>query len=309
MKNELKKESNFASAVIYLNNNALKIENFLQNVNAVLSEKFQSYEIVVVNDASKDGGVQIVKEFAQKNAVPLTLVNMSTHQGCELCMNAGVDACIGDFVYEFDTCETQFDFALLNTAYTKALSGFDIVTVSPKKNRNVLSNLFYFVFNLNFNAQHKLQTDAFRLLSRRAINRVRSISQVPAYRKAAYAASGLKIHVINDESVRSYENRSASPSSDLALNSLMLYTTTAFKFSFFVSSLMFFLAIGELIYTLIIYFGFGSAIEGWTTTMFVLTVGFCGVFVILTMVLKYLSLLVNLVFKQQRYLVESVEKF
>ncbi len=307
MKNEIKKESNFASAVIYLCDNALKIEFFLQNVNAVMSEKFSSYEIVVVNDASKDASVQIVKDFAKNNNVPLTLVNMSTRQGCEMCMNAGVDVCIGDFVFEFDTCETKFDFELLNTAYSKALTGFDIVAVSPKKNRNIFSNLFYCVFNANFNAKHKLQTDAFRLLSRRAINRVRSISAVPAYRKAAYAASGLKMQTIQHESVQTYDSKSLS-GSGLALNSLMLYTSAAYKISFAISSLMLLLAIAELIYTLVVYFGNNSPIEGWTTTMFVSTVGFCGVFIILTMVLKYLSLLVNLIFKQQKYLVESVEK-
>ena len=42
--------------------------------------------------------------------------------------------------------------------------------------------------------------------------------------------------------------------------------------------------------------------------MFVITVGFSGLFAVLTIVVKYLSLLVDLVFKQQKYLVESIEK-
>ncbi len=302
------KESNFASAVIYVNNNALKIESFLKNINNVLNERFAHYEIVIVNDASKDGSVKTIKEFAKNNDVPLTLVNMSTNQGCEMCMNAGVDACIGDFVFEFDTCEAEFDFELLNTAYDKALTGFDIVTVGPIKNRNLFSSLFYAVFNAGFKAQHKLHTDVFRLLSRRAINRVRAVTDVPTYRKAAYAASGLKLVSIQDVSVRSFEDASGSPRSSLAVNSLMLYTSTAYKISFGIAALMFFATVAELIYTLVIYFGGGSPIEGWTTTMLVLTVGFCGVFVILTMVLKYLSLLVNLIFKEHKYLVESVEK-
>ena len=42
--------------------------------------------------------------------------------------------------------------------------------------------------------------------------------------------------------------------------------------------------------------------------MFVITLGFAGLFAVLTIVVKYLSLLLSLVFKQQKYLVESVEK-
>ena len=42
--------------------------------------------------------------------------------------------------------------------------------------------------------------------------------------------------------------------------------------------------------------------------MFVLTLGFAGVFAVLAVVVKYLSLLVDLIFKKQKYLIESVEK-
>ena len=67
------------------------------------------------------------------------------------------------------------------------------------------------------------------------------------------------------------------------------------------------LALAELIYTLAIYFG-GRPIEGWTTMMFVLTVGFFGLFAVLAIVLKYLSLILELTFKKQTSLVEGIEK-
>ena len=39
-----------------------------------------------------------------------------------------------------------------------------------------------------------------------------------------------------------------------------------------------------------------------------LALGFFGVFALLTIILKYLSVLLNLIFKQQRYLVADIEK-
>ena len=48
--------------------------------------------------------------------------------------------------------------------------------------------------------------------------------------------------------------------------------------------------------------------SGWVSVMGFLSIGFLGLFSLLTIVLKYLSVIVNLVFKQQRYLVEDVEK-
>jgi len=49
-------------------------------------------------------------------------------------------------------------------------------------------------------------------------------------------------------------------------------------------------------------------VEGWLSTMGFLALGFFGVFALLTIILKYLSVMLNLIFKQQRYLVSDIEK-
>ena len=61
------------------------------------------------------------------------------------------------------------------------------------------------------------------------------------------------------------------------------------------------------VYTVVVYLS-GSPVEGWTTTMLFLGFGFFGMFAILAMVLKYLSILVDLTFKRQKYVFESIEK-
>jgi dolichol-phosphate mannosyltransferase len=48
--------------------------------------------------------------------------------------------------------------------------------------------------------------------------------------------------------------------------------------------------------------------EGWASIICFLSFGFFGVFVLLTIILKYLSVIVNLIFRRQKYLVESIEK-
>ena len=93
----------------------------------------------------------------------------------------------------------------------------------------------------------------------------------------------------------------------LAMDSLALYTDAGYKLSAGIAIVMMFLALAELGYTLIIFCA-GHPIEGWTTMMFVLTLGFAGLFAVLTIIIKYLSLLVDLVFKKQNYLIESIEK-
>ena len=308
MENLKAKESNFVSAVFYMKEDALRVQPFLQKLSAALAARFAHFEIIVVNDASHDDSVAQVKAFAAQSGTPVTLINMSLAQGTELCMNAGLDLSIGDFVFEFDTLDVTFDFALLDKAYDTALAGYDIVSVSPAKNRSVSSHLFYKIFNRYSNSHYPIGSDALRLLSRRSINRVHAVSATPAYRKAAYAASGLKQKTLHEESVALGTGAKQHLRLSLAVDSLALYTNAAYHFSFGVAMLMLVGTFAELVYALCIYLSGANPIEGWTTTMLVLTVGFFGVFAILSIVLKYLSLLVELVFKQQKYLVEGVEK-
>lgn len=297
------KESNFISAVVYLRNDAARVEPFLKAVCAQLEEHFAQYELIAVDDCSTDGTAQAMRDFAAGTLTkPLTLLHMSLAQGVELCMNAGQDCAIGDFVYEFDAADLCYDPALIWKAYETALLGNDVVSVGPSRQK-LASRAFYGVFNRFSRSAYPIATDAFRLLSRRGINRVHAISPGLPYRKAAYAASGLAQATLTFEGVMARRTGDMT----LAADSLVLYTNAGFKLSFGVAAGMMALALLELVYTLAVFFGH-RFVEGWVTTMFVLTVGFAGVFGILAIVIKYLSLILEMVFRRQTYLVESVEK-
>ena len=218
-------------------------------------------------------------------------------------MNAGLDAAIGDYVYEFDSTELCYAPTLIMQAYRAALDGSDIVSVCPRTVRGG-SSLFYKVFNAHSQSAYRLRTDAFRLVTRRAINRVHASSTHLPYRKAAYAACGLKM---TDLEFDGRVGAGAPHRFNLAIDSLALYTDAGFKASVGITLFMLALALAELVYTLVI-FATGHPVAGWTTTMFVITVGFAGLFAVLAIVVKYLSLLLELTFKQQKYLVESIEK-
>jgi dolichol-phosphate mannosyltransferase len=57
-----------------------------------------------------------------------------------------------------------------------------------------------------------------------------------------------------------------------------------------------------------IYFGKDKPIEGWTTTMLLISFGFLGFFLLSTIIIKYLSLILELVFKKKSYIQEKIEK-
>ena len=297
------REKNFISAIVYLHNDGDKVVSFFQKLNGILAENFDKYELIAVDDACTDDSVSLLKKWASNLEKPLTILHMSLYQKRESAMNAGLDCSIGDYVFEFDKVLSDLDFNLVFKAYKKTQEGNDIVSVCPEKVQGS-SKLFYKVFNSSNNSAYELTTDIFRVVTRRGINRVHAMSEYLPYRKAAYAASGLKMATLYFDGSTRDENRGRF---SLAINSLALYTNAGYKVSIGITLAMLMIALCEIVYTIAIYC-IGKPIEGWTTTMLALTFGFFGMFLILTIVIKYLSLLLDMIFRKQKYLIEGVEK-
>ena len=283
MSSSYNKEKNFISAVVYLHNDGARAVEFCRAVAVELDSHFAQYELVVVDDACTDDTVERLRAWGKDQAAPLTILHMSLYHGLENAMNAGLDASIGDYVYEFDSTELCYPAAMIFDAYRTALQGSDIVSVCPKATR---SGLFYRIFNANSHSNYQLRS-----------------AHLP-YRKAAYAACGLKM---TDLEFDGRVGVGAPHRFNLAIDSLALYTDAGFKASVGITLFMLALALAELVYTLVI-FATGHPVAGWTTTMIEITVGYAGLIAVLAIVVKYLSLLLELTFKQQKYLVESIEK-
>ncbi len=305
------KEKNFISAVVYVRNSENTIKNFLTAVNGVLSKTFAKYEIICVNDASNDDSAKIIREYSESSLeCPVSIVNMGFYQGLEMSMNAGVDLSIGDFVYEFDSDIIDYDPSVITDIYYRSLKGYDIVSAASDRKKRFTSNLFYGLFNSSAKLQHKLTTESFRILSRRAINRVHSLSATIPYRKALYANCGLKVDTVRYKALSGsgdLKRGGGEYRGETALDSLILFTNVGYRASMILTLIMIAATLGIGIYTLLV-FVLGHPVPGFTTMMLVITGSFFGVFAILTIIIKYLSLLVNLVFKKQRYLIESIEK-
>ncbi|MGM0607256.1 MAG: glycosyltransferase [Candidatus Muiribacteriota bacterium] len=306
------KENNFISAVIYINNNEKTINYFLNTIHNVFENNFENFEFIFVNDCCNDKTVELIKDFCKtKNLHCIRIINLSVFQGIEIAMNAGVDLAIGDFVFEFDSVLVDYEKEKIFQLYIKSLEGNDIVSACPETKVLFTSKIFYKIFNLFSKAKYNIRTERFRVLSRRAINRVGAISKTITYRKAVYANCGLKITHIMYEPLKTetkIDKSRFNHRKERALDSLILFTNIAYKISMTLTlGLLAFTTIAG-IYTFTMYVSDFRPIEGWTTTMIVLTGGFSGVFLILAVIIKYLSILVELVLKKQSYMIESIEK-
>lgn len=306
------KEKNFISAVVYVHNAEREIEDFLKMLIEVLETNFEHSEIICVNDSSEDNSLSAVKRVSNlAKTASISVINMSYFHGMELAMNAGVDMAIGDFVYEFDCPYIDFDRDMIMQIYRHSLQGYDIVSASPDKKEKLTSRIFYKVFDRYTNISNKLNTESFRILSRRVINRISSMNKTVPYRKAVYANCGLKTdnlkYTVTIAKVGIRDKNERRYKSGLAIDTLILFTQVGYQFSKAMTVLMMLMSVFMVAYSVITYL-VAHPVEGWTTTILFLSVAFFGLFGILTVIVKYLQLLVDLVYKRKHYTFESIEK-
>lgn len=307
-------EKKFISLVVYLHDVSSYLKYFLDMVIPVCEKNFEQFELVCVDDACQDDTIEILKEYVESRQLKamVNVVHMSFFQGLESAMNAGRDIAIGDFVYEFDDIFVDYEPEVIMQVYNKLLEGNDIVAASSKGKMRVTSRLFYSLYNKTSRGKGKIGPETFRIVSRRAINRIKSMGQYIPYRKAVYMDCGLNVATIyynsKDANVRIKNKTVASERTNLALDSFIYFTNVLERVSAVICGIFLFVTVGMGIYIISNLFNNTKPVEGWLSTMGFLALGFFGVFALLTIILKYLSVMLNLIFKQQRYLVSDIEK-
>ena len=303
------KEKIFISAVVYVHNYEQEIGSFLAKLITELESRFQNAEIILVDDASSDQSAEKIREVSRSSSsCSITILRMSSFHGLEMSVNAGNDLAIGDMIYEFDSIACDYPFELIFQAYQKMREGYDLVSVSPDKNRRYSSWLFYRLFARLTDI--RMDTERFRIVSRRLINRVNDDNVLIPYRKVIYQTSGFqgaRITFQPDLKQPQLDSAAGRFRSTLAMDSLILFTEFGYRFSMAMTVSMMLISLLMTVYSVIIYLA-AEPVEGWTTTILFLSIAFFGMFGILTVIIRYLQLLINLVFKRKHYHFSSIEK-
>lgn len=198
-------------------------------------------------------------------------------------------------------------------AYYKCIQGTDIVSVTPKKVAGFNTKLYYKIYNSSSNIKENfLKRELFCVVSRRTINRVKAMAKNIPYRKAMYAQCGLPIETITyeeeEERREKYTRREKEVRYRLASDSLILFTNVVSKITTMLCVLFLLFSLGVGIYVCVIYFGKVKPVEGWSPIMGFLSATFCGIFFVLSIIIKYLTMILQMVFLKEQYMVESVEK-
>src|SRR5689334_16839567 len=90
----------FISCIVPVYNEEAVIESFLKELSGYLAQLSKNYEIVVVNDGSKDATVEKVLSLSPEYHVKL--LSLSRNFGKEAAMTAGLEYCKGEVAVLLD---------------------------------------------------------------------------------------------------------------------------------------------------------------------------------------------------------------
>ena len=305
------KEKNFISVILYLFNAENTIENFLKNIDSFLSENFEDYEIIIVNNLSTDKSIEKIKKI--KNSLicnNLIIQDLARKHDVELAMLAGTEFAIGDYIFEFESTMIDFPINIIRELYDEAMSGYDIVGAVPENKQKTSSKLFYRLLNKVSYLDLDLTTENFRIVSRRTLNKVLNLKEKIRYRKALYRYSGFphkNVFYASTKNNISTEIKNKNKL-NLAIDILFSFSNIGLKILMILSFVFFFISITIGIYAVIVYVFYETIIQGWTTTMLFLSFGFSGIFFSLGILGKYLSMILLQLHDRPNYIVKSIDR-
>ena len=158
-----------------------------------------NYEIVAVNDGSKDKSLEKLQE-AQEKYENIKIVNFTRNFGHEVAMSAGMDCSNGDSILFMDS-DMQNPPSVAKQMIQHWLNGFEIV-LSKRKiyKKSIIHSLLTWVFYKIFNFLSEVKFDRaypdFRLISKKYIDRLKQIQERERMFRSLLTWVGITNHAI-----------------------------------------------------------------------------------------------------------------
>lgn len=284
----------------------IRVSNVLKNINNY------DYEILIINDGSKDNTIFILEELHNKDN-HVQYVNLARNYGKETAMAAGFDYAKGDVVVILDA-DLQTPPELIPEMLKYYEEGYDDV-YGRRKSRDDESFLKRFGTKLYYKALQSLtrvdilkNTSDFRMLSRKAVEALKKYREHNRYTKGIFALIGLKKKEFLYEPAARFAGESKwnyLNLLNLAIEGITSFSTFPLRLSSilgFVTALVGFLYIIFLIIKTLM---FGADIKGYPTLLSVII--FLGGIQLLSLgvIGEYLGRIFNEVKNRPLYLVEK----
>ena len=172
------------SVVIPLYNEENNVEKLHERIRESLQELQINYEVIFVNDGSKDKTMPLVLKLAQSDP-QLRFIDLSRNFGHQLAITAGIEHTKGEYIVVMDG-DGQDPPEFIRDLYEKAKSGFEVVYAKRRKRdgenflKKFTAKAFYRILAKITSIEIPVDTGDFRIIHRR-IKEI--LSQMPEQHK------------------------------------------------------------------------------------------------------------------------------
>ena len=299
------------SVVLPAYNEELIVGKTCRVLNEILSEAGISYELVVVDDGSKDKTWEEITKAGEKDKNVLG-VHFSRNFGKEAAVYAGLAQATGDVVAVMD-CDLQHPPETLVEMYRLWEKGFQVVE-GIKTNRGKESffhkksaGLFYRIMSRATGVDMANASD-FKLLDRKAVESVLAMPE----RNMFFRASSSWVGFSTTQVYFQVQEREAGESKwsipkliRYAFTNIVAFTTLPLQFVTAGALGCFLCSLVLLVYSLVRYFG-GHAVEGYTTLLIVLLMIGSAIMMSLGIIGYYIARIYEEVKRRPRYIVSRI---
>ena len=205
-------------------------------------EQNYEFEILFVNDGSKDNTINLIKEYREKDN-RICYVDFSRNFGKEIAMVAGLDYATGDCVIFMDA-DLQDPPELIPELVKYWEEGYD--DVYAKRNsrkgetwlKKFTSKMYYRVLQHLTNIPIQEDTGDFRLLDRRCVNALKKMRESQRQSKSMFSWIGYKKKEVlydRDPRIAGKTKWNYKKLVDLAIDGITSFTTSPLRISTYIS--------------------------------------------------------------------------
>jgi glycosyltransferase involved in cell wall biosynthesis len=251
---------------------------FLAAIIPVLEGLGETFEIIFVNDGSRDGTLGMLAAASSQDP-RIKVVGLARNFGKDIALSAGLAHASGKVVIPID-CDLQHPVELIPQFVAKWREGFDMVIgVRSKRDeegfvRRNLSQAYYKVMRSMTSVEIPPNAGDFRLLDRKILDVINKMPERHRFMKGIFAWPGFKVASIEFQAnVRANETRSSWSFFKLwrfALDGLFSFSTAPLKLWTYIGLLSAGAAFVYLIVTLAQKLFFGIDAPGYASLLVVL---------------------------------------
>jgi dolichol-phosphate mannosyltransferase len=271
------------------------------------------YEIVLVNDGSRDSSWTIMQGLADKDR-HIVAINLSRNHGHQLALTAGLDLCRGDVVLIIDADLQDPPELLADMLKVMRTDGADVVYGVRKSRRGetafkrATAHGFYRLLSRATEVDIPLDAGDFRLITRRALDALLAMPEQARFIRGMVAWIGFRQVAFPYDRQQRLAGETKYPLGKMirfALDALTGFSSAPLKLA---SHAGLALSAGSLLMLVYIAYGWmsGRSIPGWASLMLVVVILGAVQMFVLALMGEYIGRLYNEAKRRPLYIVQDI---